>query len=87
MLSDHGPVCLSLCLSACLDVTLVYCGQMAGWIKMPLGTEVDSGPGHIVFFVLDEDPLLLPKEAPPNFRLMFVVAKGLDGSRCHLVGK
>ena len=31
-------------------------GQMAGWIKMPLGTEVGLGPGHIV---LDGDP------APP----------------------
>jgi len=27
----------------------VYCGKMAGWIKMPLHTEVDLGPGHIVF--------------------------------------
>jgi len=26
----------------------VYCGQMAGWMKTPLGTEVDVGPGHIV---------------------------------------
>jgi len=26
----------------------VYCGQMAGWIKTPLGTEVDLGLGHIV---------------------------------------
>jgi len=26
----------------------VYCGEMAGWMKMPLGTEVDLGPGHIV---------------------------------------
>jgi len=26
----------------------VYCGQMAGWMKMPLGTAVDLGPGHIV---------------------------------------
>jgi len=26
----------------------VCCGQTAGWIKMPLGTEVDLGPGHIV---------------------------------------
>jgi len=26
----------------------VYCGQTAGWIKMPLATEVDLGPGHIV---------------------------------------
>jgi len=30
-----------------------YCGQMAGWIKMPLGTEVDLGPGHKL---LDGDP-------------------------------
>jgi len=26
----------------------VYCGQMAGWMKTALGTEVDLGPGHIV---------------------------------------
>jgi len=28
----------------------VYCGQTAadGWMKTPLGTEVDLGPGHIV---------------------------------------
>jgi len=26
----------------------VYCGQMAGWTKTPLGTEVDLGPGLIV---------------------------------------
>jgi len=26
----------------------VYCGQMAGWMKTPIGTEVDLGPGHIV---------------------------------------
>jgi len=26
----------------------VYCGQMTGWMKTPLGTEVDFGPGHIV---------------------------------------
>jgi len=26
----------------------VYCGQMAGWMKTPLGTEVDLGPGHTV---------------------------------------
>jgi len=28
-------------------------GQTAGWIKMPLGTEVGIGPGHII---LDGDP-------------------------------
>jgi len=39
-----------------LPVTLVYCGQTAGWIKMPLGREVGLSPGDIV---LDGDP------APP----------------------
>jgi len=31
----------------------VHYGQMAGWIKMPLGMEIGLGPGD---FVLDEDP-------------------------------
>jgi len=26
----------------------VYCGQMAKWMKTPLGTEVDLGAGHVV---------------------------------------
>ena len=55
---------------------IVYCGQTAGWIKMPLGMDVGLSPGHIV---LDRDP------APRNFWPMSVVAKRLDGSRCHLV--
>jgi len=36
-----------------LSVTLVYCGQTVGWIKMPLGMEVGLVPGDIL---LDEDP-------------------------------
>jgi len=28
----------------------VCCGQTAGWIKMPLGTEVGLVPGHIVLW-------------------------------------
>jgi len=32
----------------CLSVTLVYCDQTAGWIKMPLAMEVGLGPGDIV---------------------------------------
>jgi len=48
-----GPLsCLSVCLS-CLSVTLMYCGQTVGWIKMKLVMEVGLGPGHIV---LDGDP-------------------------------
>jgi len=46
MLSDCCPV---------LSVTLVYCGQTVGWIKMPLNMEVSLGPGDIV---LDGDPAL-----------------------------
>jgi len=46
-----GPlsVCpvLSVCLS-CLSVTLVYCGQTVGRIKMKLGMQVGLGPGHDV---------------------------------------
>ena len=46
----------------------VYCGQTSGWVKTPLGTEVDLGPGHIV---LDRVPLPALRErctaAPPLF--------------------
>jgi len=37
----------------------VCCGQTDGWIKMPLGTNIGLGPGHIVLY---EDP------APPPIR-------------------
>jgi len=50
---------------------------------MPCCMEVDLGPCDIV---LDGDPDP-PKMAqpPPNFQSMSIVAKLLDGSRCHLV--
>ena len=63
----------------------VYCGQTAGWIKMALGMEVGLGPVHIV---LDGDTAPLPKKGsrvPPNFQPIFIVAKRLNASRCHLV--
>ena len=41
-----------VCLSR-LSVTLVYCGQTVGWIRVPRGTEVGLGPCDIV---LDRDP-------------------------------
>jgi len=51
---------------------------------MPLGMEVGLGRGHIVLGG-DSAP---PKRGTtaPNFRLMSIVNKRLDGSRCHLVG-
>jgi len=39
-------------------------------------------PGHIV---LDGHPPLKGHSPHPNFRFMYVVAKALDGSRCHVV--
>ena len=65
------------------SVGRVCCRQTAGLIKMPLGMEVGLGPGRIV---LDRDQFPLPKRSTaPNFRPMSVVAKRLDGLRCHLV--
>ena len=109
----------------------LYCAETAGWIKMPHGMELGLGQGHSV---LDGDPLPPPKrgitpifgpcllwpnswmhqdatgygsrpqlmphcarwgpsspslrkgaQPTPNFRPVFVVAKRLYGSRCHLV--
>jgi len=39
----------------------IYCGQTAGWIKMPLGTEVRLGSGEIVLY---GDPTSPIKGAP-----------------------
>jgi len=44
--------------------------------------EVGLGSGHIV---LDEDAAPLKRGKGPSFRGMYVVAKRLNGSRCHLV--
>jgi len=77
---------LSFCLSV-LSVTLVFRGQMAGWIRLPLGMEVGLGPGDIV---LHRDPAAPPQkknreaQQPSTFGLSNVT-KRLDGSRCHLV--
>jgi len=55
----------------------ICCGQMAGWINMPLGREIGLSPG---------DPAPLPQKGrSPNFRPLSIVAKRLDGSRWHLV--
>jgi len=77
----------------------VYCGQTAGWIKMPLGTEVGLGPDDIM---LDGDPALPPQKGAsfpkgggppekrggaPNLRPMSIAAKRLHGSRCRLIRK
>jgi len=52
----------------------VYCGQMTGWTKMPLGTEVGLGPDDIVFRWGPSRP---KKGTAPNFWPMSIVAKRL----------
>jgi len=49
----------------------VYCDQMFGWIKIPLDTEVNVGPGDIVL-----DVVTAPLKC---FLFMSIVAKRLDG--------
>jgi len=58
---------------------LFYCGQTAGYIKMPLGMEVGLSPGDFVF---DGDPATPRKKGTPtpsNFLPMSIVAKRLNG--------
>jgi len=56
----------------------VYCGQTAGWIKMPLGTELGLGPG--MHTVLDGDPAPPRKgtQQPPHFGPLFSGRSWLD---------
>ena len=51
----------------------VCCGQMAGWIKMPLGMEVGLGPGHTV---LDGAQLPLPKGVRNSIQFSVHVCRG-----------
>jgi len=66
-LQNCSPYAIGLlsCLSV-LSVTLVYCGQTVGQIKMKLGMQVGLGPGHIV---LGEDLAHPPRKgySPPIF--------------------
>ena len=78
MLSDRSLSCLS--------VTLVYYSQTIGWIKMKLGTHVGLGPATLCY--MGTHLRTPPKgHSTPNFWPISVVAKWLDGSRCHLVGR
>jgi len=120
-------VCLSVL--SVLSVTLVYCGQTVGRIKMTLGLQVGLGPGHILLHgdpgppplkghslqfsahicggqmarwikmplgkKIGLDPSDIVLDWGPSFRYpkrghstrfsAHVVAKRLDGSRCHFV--
>jgi len=66
----------------------VYCGETAGWIKTPLGTEVDLGPGHIVLNG-DSAPPSPERGTTPSFRPKSIVAKRSPTSATaeHLLDK
>ena len=58
----------------------VHSGQTAGWMKTPVGTEVDLSPGHIVL-----DWVLALREtgtAAPSFRPVSIVATVAHLSYC-----
>ena len=52
----------------------VYCGQTAGWMKTPLGTEIHLGRGHIVLDTWGPSPPTERAKQPPCFRPMSIVA-------------
>jgi len=53
---------------------IVYCGQMAGWIKMPLGREVGPSQSNLV---LGGDPAPSPKGSrTPSFPPMSIGQTG-----------
>ena len=80
--------CVRLCGSSCPQkkgtptasqfLAHVYCGQMAGWMKTPLGTEVDLAPGHNVLDVVPAQA----KVVHPSFRPMSIVATVAHLSYC-----
>ena len=54
---------------------------------MPLCIEIGLGPGHIVLDGDSANRSPPQKRDTPNFQPMSVVAKRLDGSRCHFLRK
>jgi len=57
----------------------VYCGQTAGWIKMPFGRELGLGPCHIV---LDGDPAP-PRKGAQHPRLFGPCLFWINGPQSH----
>jgi len=61
----------------------VYCGQTAGWMKMPFGTEVDLDSGHTVHVRRGPSSPVKRAQQPPSFRPMSVVATVAHLSYCY----
>jgi len=79
------PLGMEVSLSPVLHEDQKRGGQTAVRIKMPHGTEVGLGPHNIV---LHGDPSPPPQKGAEPLNLpIFIVAKRLDASRCHLLGR
>jgi len=59
----------------------VYYGQLAGWIKMALGSEAGLGPATL----LDGDPASPKRCTAPSFRPMSIVATVAHLSNCSVL--
>ena len=70
MTSNGSPCAIRDRCPVCLSVTLVYCGQTTGWIKMPLGTEVGLGPGDTLLDGDSASPYGKGHSSTPTFRPM-----------------
>jgi len=69
---------LSVCLSVC-DFTVLWTNS---WVDQD--ETLDARRPRTRHIVLDGDPAPPKSGTAPNFRPMSVVAKWLDGLRCHL---
>jgi len=61
----------------------VYCGPTTGWIKIPLGTEINLGPGDVALDGVAAPP---KRGTAPSFRSMSIVDKRLNGRRRLALG-
>jgi len=77
-----GPSCPSPKVHSPQFLAYICCGQMAGWIKMPLGREIGLSPSDIV---LDGDPAPpRPKVAEPQFSSHVYCGQTVDGFKMAL---
>ena len=80
MLRERCPVCLSV-----LSVTLVYCGQTVGWIKMPLGTEVASAQAVLCSIGTELSPHGNWHIGPPHISAHFALARSPISATAELL--
>jgi len=79
MLSDRVRLsCLLVCL---YSLTLVYCDQTVGWIKMKLGTEVGLGPGNVRWGPSSQNGK--GHSPPPHFRPTALARSAISATAEH----